>query len=116
MKVSVFILLIFCSVSAGAQTTVNYSFDITDQGIFLVERVEKVIAGSPRKQVLETPMMFRDTSEVSGYLSALRTEKAQSDARLRAETTENSFLRSKINVLTGLTDSLFFKPKTVAKQ
>lgn len=116
MKVSCFVLLIFCSAVSGAQTTVNYSFDITDGGIFLIERVEKTIPGSPRKQVLETPIMFRDTSEVSGYLSAMRTEKAKSDERIRIEMNENSFLRSKINVLTGLTDSLFFRPKTVAKQ
>ncbi len=116
MKVFVFVLFFFCSAGAWAQTTVNYSFDITDQGIYLVERVEKTIPNSPRKQVIETPLLFRDTSEVAGYMSALRQRKSESDEQIRAATNENSFLRSKITVLTGLTDSLFFKPKTVAKQ
>lgn len=113
-------IFIFClALSAGmasAQTTVNYSFDTAADGIYLVERMEKTIPNNPRKQTVETPLFLRDTSGVSGYLASLKQRKNEVDAQVRAGIAESDFLRAKINVLSGMADSLFFKPKTVAKQ
>lgn len=106
-----FLILAFCfsAVAGHAQTTVNFTFDTGPDGIYLVERIEKPITNSPRKQVIETPLFLRDTVGVSSYIATLRQRQAEAQA-------ESDFLQSKIRVLTGLSDSLFFKPKTVAKQ
>ncbi len=110
MKRPVLILLLCAgSASSQAQTTVNFNFEVAPDGIYLVERVEKTIANSPRKQVIETPLFLRDTVGVSSYIAKLKQRQAEAQA-------ESDFLRSKIRVLTDLSDSLFFKPKTVAKQ
>lgn len=105
------LIFLFCAVAFAvqAQTTVNFNFDVAPDGIYLVERVEKTIANSPRKQVIETPLFLRDTVGVSSYIAKLKQRQAEAQA-------ESDFLRSKIRVLTDLSDSLFFKPKTVAKQ
>ena len=110
MKRPVLILLLCAgSASSQAQTTVNFNFDVGPDGIYLVERVEKTIANSSRKQVIETPLFLRDTAGVASYIAKLKQRQAEAQA-------ESDFLRSKISILTGMADSLFFKPKTVAKQ
>lgn len=116
MKISVLLCLFGFWFSAKAQTTLNYTFDIAKDGIYLVERVEKTIPGSQRKQVIETPLFLRDTAGVSGYIRSLSGRKDEVDAQARAAVSEGDFLRLKINVLTGMADSLFFKLKTAAKQ
>lgn len=97
-------------------TTVTYRFDIAAEGIYLVETVEREVAGSARKQMIETPVFLRDTSGVSAYLSAVRQRQSELDGKIRESVSERDFLRSKLQVITGMADSLFFKPKTVAKQ
>lgn len=117
MRKAILIFIIICGiVSANAQAVVNYSFDITERGIFLIERIEKTIRDNPRKQVIETPVFMADTSEVRAYISSLRRQQAQLEEQIQAALNERDFLRSKIQVISGLADSTFFKPKTVAKQ
>ena len=106
-----YLIFLFCAVAFAvqAQTTVNFNFDVAPDGIYLVERVEKTIANSPRKQVIETPLFLRDTAGVASYIAKLKQRQAEAQA-------ESDFLRSKISILTGMADSLFFKPKTVTNQ
>lgn len=104
------------SVSLFAQTTVNYGFEIAPDGVYLIERVEKTIEGSARKQVIETPVFLRDTAGVISYLDALKKRKSELDGQIKKETLERDFIQSKIGLLTGMADSLFFKPKIATKQ
>lgn len=97
-------------------TTVTYRFDIAAEGIYLVETVEREVAGSARKQVIETPVFLRDTSGVSAYLLAVRQRQSELDGKIRESVSERDFLRSKLQVITGMADSLFFKPKIIVKQ
>lgn len=113
-KAFAFLLLPFAAI--GQATTVNYQFEVAPDGVYLVERVEKTIEGSARKQVIETPLFLRDTVGVSNYLEALNKQQKDLEAQIQRAIAENDFLRSKIQVISGLADSTFFKPKIVAKQ
>lgn len=109
LKILIFIGLPFL---CGAQTQVTYSIDTTGgHGIYLVERVERAVQGSERKQVIETPAFFRDTTEVKLYLQELRKAKSDSESKIQEAARQLDFLSAKIKVISSLADSILFRPK-----
>ena len=101
-------LLAFLPLTTFAQVSISYSIDTVGgkDSFFLVEIVSRAIPESTRPQATTTSILFRDTSELTAYISRLSVEKASLTTRIDQMNAQLALLGSRITAISDLRDSV----------